>query len=141
MSHSTTYDIIDEPKPHLLAKLVVNPTFILLAAIILPFVFSLTTYLRFGLPFGWVILNAFWMGSPARWKTVVIASIGYALTIALPYIAVFIILFFNLRDYLNITIPYIHIAIQALFFFTLYWLVFTQQSAYGIHEYLKSIRD
>ena len=60
------YSIIDEPKIKLGHRFIVNPTGILLAAMVLPIVFrNIPLFGEFWLPFVWLAFNGYWLGSPS----------------------------------------------------------------------------
>ncbi len=131
------YSIIDEPKIKLGHRFIVNPSGILLAAIILPIVFpNIPLYGKFWLPFVWLALNSYWLGSPSFWREQV-----YAIGGLLAVVAAFFAFGYGVKSEIitspNTAAPYMRVLVNGLFFTALYCVAFTQNVPYSIYEYVK----
>ena len=135
----SSYHIIDEPKVKLAERFIINPMFILLAGMLIPMFFSVPLYGRFWLPFVWLAVNGYLLGSPTFLRELLYACLGV--------VAIFAI--FTGFGYLIKTgvvttpqrfFPYIRVAVSAVFFIALYLAVFTQSVPFSIYEYVKGQR-
>ncbi len=131
------YFIIDEPKYKLAHRFVVNPVGILLAAMILPLVFpKIPLYGKFWLPFVWLMLNGYWLGSPSFWRELVYAIGGLAIVAVL-----FFAFGYGIKTELitapNTAAPYLRVLVNGIFFAALYCVVLTQSVPFAIYEYVK----
>lgn len=127
---SNNYAIIDEPKATALSYLVQNPLVILFASMIVPILISLPYLGRFWMPFIWLLINGYLLGS-ATWKKEWIISIAGILGMSL---IIFGSAYFREMEYIR---PYLRIALNALLFLTLYFAVFTQSTSYELFEYMR----
>ena len=133
------YKVLDEPSPKRLGWLCVSPLLILFVSVLAPIFFSIPMMGRYWMPFAWLILNGFLMGSPTRWKEAII-GVSSVMVIAATFFAW--AFFFNLEsEFARSTVPYLKIVIQALLFFSLYWVVFIQSKPYQIFEYVKELNS
>lgn len=132
-----SYHIIDEPKIKLAHRFIVNPTAILLAAIVLPIIFqNIPLYGKFWLPFVWLALNGYWLGSPTFWREVLYAVLGLLCVVA-SFLAFGYGIKIQLIEAPNTAAPYLRVLVNGIFFATLYCVAFTQSVPYGIYEYVK----
>jgi len=131
----SSYQIIDEPKPSVYHKMVVDPVVILFAALLIPLFFSLPLYGRFWMPLAWIVLNSFLLGSPTKSKETYIA-VGGGLALVLLYNALIYLTYIDV-EMARFIAPYYRIINQGILFFTLYLIVFYQSAPYSIHEYIK----
>lgn len=128
----SSYHIIDEPKPRLYENLIVNPIIILFVSIIVPLIWMPPMLGKYWIPLVWLVLNGYFLGSPTFWKEVFIAIGG-----GVCMIAAFLFLGIMHQQGLSESImPYIFILLQAILFFTIYLIVFSQSAPYEIHEYV-----
>lgn len=132
----TGYRIIDEPKATKGQQLVVSPMLILLAAIVAPLLLKLPEYGQYWLPFAWLILNGYWLGSPTLWRECLYAVLGLGavagMIIGFNYSAV--------NGYMvdpDRFLPYLRVAINAVQFIALYMVVFTQLVPFSVYQYVK----
>lgn len=135
----SSYRIIDEPKIKPWEHLIVNPIIILLAGIIVPLFWTPPFFGRFWMPFAWLVLNSYLLGSPTFWKEFWLSVLSPILLFGIIYIA----LYFQAKGYtsdLPSLIEYLRISVNALFFFMLYMVVFKQNVPYEIYEYTKEDR-
>jgi len=135
MANNNTYTIIDEPKTRFLEHLIINPIFILFAAMIIPLLIDLPFFGRWWLPFAWLIFNSFIMGSPTIVKEAIYTTIGL-LTISALFYFVFYLINSGIQFEFSI-VRYIVIFMQGLFFLFLYLIVFLQLAPYQIYQYIK----
>jgi len=135
-SGKNAYHIIDEPKIRAAEHLIVNPLVILLASILIPIFWSPPYLGRFWLPFFWLCLNGYLLGSPTLLKEALI-SLGSIVSLA----AVFFILVFvpaglGLIDKPELIYPYIQLSLMAVFFIGMYIVVFIQTIPWSIYNYI-----
>jgi hypothetical protein len=129
-----TYHIVDEPNfgPH--HKLIVNPLVILMVSIFLPLVWVPPFMGKFWMPFVWLVVNSYLLGSPTFWKECLI-SVGSAITL----LAVFFVSIIVVNSHVEIERagPYIRLGLMATLFLFLYLVVFMQMKSYSIYEYIQ----
>lgn len=132
----TSYRIIDEPKVKMAQQLIVNPVAILLAAMLVPIFVSIPLYGKFWLPFIWLIVNGYLLGSPTFWRECFYSVFGI-LAIA----GIFIGYGYGIKTDVitspNSLAPYMRVLVNALYFIALYLVVFTQSVPFSIYEYVK----
>lgn len=129
---SKNYAIIDEPKATALSYLVQNPVIILFAAIIIPLFLSLPYLGRYWMPFVWLLVNGYAMGSSTWKKEWIIAIAG----IVVMFLIIFGSAFITVIDP-ELIRPYLRIALNATLFLTLYYAVFTQSGSYELFAYMR----
>lgn len=135
MANNNSYTIIDEPKTRFLEHLIINPIFILFAAMIMPLLVDLPYFGRWWLPFVWLLLNGFILGSPTILKESIYSAIGLIIISALFYLAYYLI---NSGIQFEFSIvSYVVIFMQGIFFLFLYLIVFLQLAPYQIYQYIK----
>ena len=132
----TSYRIIDEPKVNMAQQLIVNPIAILLAAILVPIVVTIPFYGKFWLPFIWLMLNSYFLGSPTFWRECFYSILG-VLAIAAAFIGFGYGIKIDAISSPNSLAPYIRVLVNAIYFITLYVVVFTQSVPFSIYEYVK----
>lgn len=138
MSHAD-YLIIDEPKARFSGRFVVNPVFILLASMVIPFIITLPLYGRFWMPFIWLLFNGFAMGSPSLKKEIFWGVLVCALIWAILF-PIWDIIHINLDDPKRFQ-PYIIIVLNAVLFTGLYMVTLTQNVPFEIFAYIKEQRE
>ncbi len=136
-----SYQILDEPKPGKQANLVVDPTGILLASIVIPLLWTPPMYGRFWIPFLWLIANSWFMGSPTFRKELFTSIFSLVLLALIPFISIALLGALQMDEHLQAAAPYVRITMNAFFFFSLYYVVAMQASAYAIFSYLRTDLD
>lgn len=136
----TDYIIIDEPKARLTENLIVNPLIILLAGVFLPLIWSPPLHGRIWLPFLWLALNGYALGSPTLAKEIALGIAGFASWFGFIYAVAYSLDFLGRFHLFTEFVPYIRIINQGIFFIFLYLIVFLQAVPYALHEYLKEQR-
>jgi hypothetical protein len=137
----STYHIIDEPKVKIAHRFIVNPTAILLAAIFIPIVFqNIPLYGRFWLPFVWLMLNGYLLGSPSFWRECFYAILGLA-AIAGTFWGFGYAIAKELISAPNTAAPYLRVLVNGIYFTALYLVVFTQNVPFSIYSYVKQQSD
>lgn len=131
------YQIIDEPKVKPQQHLIVNPIIILLVGILMPLVWTPPFYGRVWIPLVWIVINGYLLGSPTFKSEVIIAILGGIFWFALPYSMVFILMTIGQHELVNVSVPYLRIANNGIFFLTLYLIVFRQSIPYELFCYFK----
>lgn len=131
-----SYRIIDEPKVKITQQLIVNPIAVLLAAILVPMFTDIPLYGKFWLPFAWLIINSYLLGSPTFWRELFYSTMGL-LVIAATFIGFGYGIKVNAITSPNILAPYLRVLVNALYFIALYLVVFTQSVPFSIYEYVK----
>ena len=132
----TSYRIIDEPKVNMAQQLIVNPIAVLLAAILVPIFVSIPFYGKFWLPFVWLMLNSYFLGSPTFWRECFYSVLGM-LSIAGIFIGYGYGIKIDAITSPNSLAPYIRVLVNAVYFIALYLVVFTQSVPFSIYEYVK----
>lgn len=132
----TGYRIIDEPNVKMAQQLIVNPIVILLAAILVPIFMTIPFYGKFWLPFIWLILNSYFLGSPTFWRECFYSVFG-----VLTIVGIFIGYGYGIKiDVItspNSLAPYVRVLVNAVYFIALYLVVLTQSVPFSIYEYVK----
>ena len=136
-----TYHIVDEPKARFYTRFIVNPLVILFASIFLPLLISLPFYGQFWGPIIWILINGFLLGSPTFKHEVIIAAVGVIAFLSLPSLSLFLFTLFDATDTYSKAVPYLRTLSQAIFFMTLYLIVFKQSVSYSILSYLKELNQ
>ena len=131
MSH---YHIIDEPKPKRHERFIVDPLGIFFVSVFVPLFWMPPLLGKFWIPIIWLLANSYLLGSPTFRKEIVIAVLG-----CLSFVGVWLSIGFitQNKEQLTTIVPYIKVLTQAVFFFTLYMIVFQQAGSFAIHEYVK----
>ncbi len=130
-----SYKIIDEPKVKPWDYLIVNPLIILFVGVFLPFLWDPPLFGRFWMPVVWLMVNTWLLGSSGWLKELAYAVVGLALCAAMPYLSAYVSVFFNISP--AMLGPYMVILIYAVFFLTLYLIVFRQSVPYELYCYIK----
>ena len=121
------YTIIDEPRTRPWGeKLVVDPVIVLLAAMLVPLFWNPPYMGRFWLPVLWLIFNGAALGSSTLKKEVGLFLKGGLLFVAVFHIAIMLPTWSDRRLSVEAILPYSQIAFFAVFFMTLYLVVFEQ---------------
>lgn len=132
-----SYRIIDEPKVKLAHRFIVNPTAILLSAIFIPIVFhNIPLYGKFWLPFLWLIVNSYLLGSPSFWRECLYTLLGLC-SIAGAFLAFGYCIKSDLISAPNSAAPYLRVIVNGIYFSALYLVVFTQTVPFSIYDYVK----
>lgn len=131
-----SYHIIDEPKVKIAQQLIVNPVAVLLAAILVPMFLTIPLHGKFWLPFVWLMVNSYFLGSPTFWREC-LYSIGGMLAIAAAFIGFGYGIKIDAISSPNTLAPYLRVLVNALYFIALYLVVFTQSVPFSIYEYVK----
>lgn len=133
MSH---YHIVDEPKGSQLDKLVVNPIIILFAAIFIPIFITLPFDGRWWMPFAWLAINGYLLGSPTLKNEILISILGVLSLYGL--LEIFILL--SQQDFfsgMKSFVQYVRIILNGVLFLTMYLVVFKQSVPYEIFTYMR----
>ncbi|MCP4504512.1 MAG: hypothetical protein GY822_31780 [Deltaproteobacteria bacterium] len=135
---SDTYVLIDEPRPGALSRVVVSPTIVFLASMLVPIFYTLPLWGRLWMPFAWFAFNGVAMGS-ATLKREILISISGIFTV---FAALFGLLFGGEFIGLNpeLILPYVRLMTTGVIFFFMYWLSFLQQPSFQLFQYLKEER-
>jgi hypothetical protein len=130
---NNTYHIIDEPNfgPH--HKLIVNPLIILIVSIFLPLVWVPPFMGKFWMPFVWLVVNSYLLGSSTFWKECLI-SIGSAITLLTMFFVLMMVIASDVE--IKSAVPYIRLGLQTTLFLFLYLVVFMQMKSYSIYKYI-----
>lgn len=132
----TSYRIIDEPRLNKSQHLIVDPTLILFAAMLVPMLVNIPLYGKFWLPFLWLMLNSFFLGSPTFWRECVYSVLGIC-AIAGVYLGygygIKTEVFASPKD----VAPYVRVLLNAVYFISLYLVVFTQTGPFSIYQYVR----
>lgn len=132
----SSYHIIDEPKVKMTQHLIVNPVAILLAAMLVPIFVSIPLYGKFWLPFIWLMVNGYLLGSPTFWRECIYSIVGI-----LAIVSTFIGYGYGIKiDFIsspNSLAPYLRVLVNAIYFIALYLVVFTQMVPFSIYQYVK----
>ncbi|WP_168204162.1 hypothetical protein [Aliikangiella coralliicola] len=132
----SSYQIVDEPKVRGTNALIFNPLIILFVSILTPLFWNPPLMGRFWMPMIWIIINGVLLGSHSLKKEILAIIIGAAVFFATLYGTAFISVS-SLFDDPDSTLPYLRIFLQAIFFSTLYVVVFMQSASYSIYEYIR----
>lgn len=132
----SNYHIIDEPKVKMAQHLIVNPTAILLAAMLIPIFVSVPLYGKFWLPFVWLIGNGYLLGSPTFWRESLYSMVGM-LAIAVAFLGFGYGVQMGSISSPNQLVPYLRVLTNALYFIALYLVVFTQSRPFLVYEYVR----
>jgi len=135
------YVIIDEPKSRSWGEsLIVDPSIILIASILVPIIWNPPMFGRFWIPLLWMLLNGYALGSATFRQeviTLLVGSVGW------------LTLFFGVSGlhasgYIpfsqEIIAPYLRLFLFGIFFLTLYLVVFRQSSSYQLYNYSRGER-
>ena len=133
------YEIIDEPHARPWGeKVIINPLFILLAAILVPLIWSPPFFGRFWIPFIWLAVNGVALGSSTLLKEIATLIVG-ALACAGVFFGTVYLLHNELLPYTDEqVIPYMIITLYGVFFLTMYLVVFNQSRSYELYNYIRS---
>lgn len=132
----SAYHIIDEPKLGRAQQLVVNPSLILLSAVLIPLMLTIPFHGQFWMPFVWLVVNGYLLGSPTFWKECVYAGMGL-IVIVLAFVGFGYGIKTELIGSPNMAAPYLRVVVNALYFIALYFVVFTQSAPYAVFQYVK----
>jgi hypothetical protein len=132
----SNYRIIDEPKTKIANQLIVNPIAILLASIFVPLFVNIPLYGKFWLPFVWLIINSYLLGSPTFWRECFFSIIGL-----LFILCAFVGFGYGIKTEIisspNRWSAYFRILVTAFYFVAIYIVVFTQLIPFSIYDYVK----
>ena len=132
------YRIIDEPKSKPWGeKLIVDPIFILLAAILIPLVWNPPYLGRFWMPSVWLFVNGLALGSSTLGKEIRALLAGGLLCLAVFYLSMLIPRWSNGLVTLQDILPYARIILFGVFFMTIYLVVFQQGRSYQLFQYVR----
>ncbi len=132
----TNYHIIDEPNVKMAQHLIVNPIAIVLAAMLVPLFVSIPLYGKFWLPFIWLIINSYLLGSPTFWRECFYSIFGM-LAIAGTFIGFGYGIKTDIISSPTSLSPYLQVFVNALYLIGLYLVVFTQSVPFSIYQYVK----
>ena len=137
---TSSYRVIDEPNVKSWGeRLIINPTFILFAAIIVPLLVTLPFQGRFWIPFVWLTINGVALGSSTLRRELLVMWLGGLLL----WICFFgaVIAFQHYEISMELAGPYFRIGLFGGFFFILYFAVGYQQTSYQLFDYLRGERS
>lgn len=133
----STYRIIDEPKTKLANQFIVNPTAVLLAAMLVPLFVTIPFYGKFWLPFVWLMINSYLLGSPTFWR-----EFFYSICGLLIIVCAFVGFGYGIKTEFisspNRWSSYFRILVTAIYFIAMYLVVFTQLVPFSIYDYVKN---
>ncbi len=130
------YHIIDEPKIKQSENLIVDPVIILLVAIFLPLFWAPPYFGRWWLPFLWLAVNGYLMGSPTLKKEIAISVIGIISLFGLMELFIHISKLEPFNQLKSLA-QYVRIILNGAFFLILYLVVFKQSIPYEIYSYTR----
>ncbi|MEM9384837.1 MAG: hypothetical protein AAGA68_07230 [Pseudomonadota bacterium] len=137
----TTYKIIDEPKARRgMESLIVDPTVILLASMIIPLFWLPPAGGRYWLPMLWLALNGYALGSPTLGKEILTMLLGALGVVGLLFIVLALIQAGVLPFTEEGAYPYLRILTFGLFFLAVYMVVFRQATSYALFQYIQGDR-
>ncbi|MEM7079026.1 MAG: hypothetical protein AAF513_10400 [Pseudomonadota bacterium] len=137
-----SYQVIDEPQVRSWGEMIiVNPVLILFAAMIVPMFVSLPIYGRFWMPFAWLALNGWALGSATLKRELITSVLGLIAMSAVVFIPALLISSGVVPFSMEQAQPYIAILLMGALFFLLYLVVFPQERSYQLYEYLRRGRD
>jgi hypothetical protein len=130
------YRIIDEPRPRTAERLIVDPTVILFAAMLVPILSPWLYLFSWSVPLLWWAFNCWLLRSP-NWRRE-----AMAMSLAVVGVVALIVLTLHLSDYGWFADPrriwsYSFILQTAVFFGGLYYAVFQQANAYAIFVHVR----
>lgn len=133
---TSNYRVIDEPNVKSWGeRIIINPTFILFAAIFVPFLVTLPLQGRYWMPLVWLTINGIALGSPTLRRELLVMWLGGLLLLISLFGAIFAIKLYQID--LELATPYLGIGLIAGFFFILYFAVGYQQTSYQLFDYLR----
>ena len=132
-----SYHIIDEPRVKPQAHLIVNPLVILLVGMLLPLFWHPPLAGRVWMPLLWMVINGYLLGSPHLKQEVLIGLAGLIAWFGTLYGTALGMALINQSDSFDAVLPYLRLFLSAIFFLTLYLMMFKQMLAYELHMYLK----
>ncbi len=132
------YQIIDEPRSKPWGEnLVIDPIFILLAAMLVPLVWNPPAFGRFWSPCIWLIVNGYALGSSTLGREIAYIALGtigwFAIVPITRAIMATGVITLPARDVYD----YIVIIQFGIFFLTLYLVVFEQSRSYHLFKYIR----
>ncbi|MDJ0758438.1 MAG: hypothetical protein QNJ19_03525 [Woeseiaceae bacterium] len=131
------YRIIDEPRSKPWGeKLIVDPTIILLAAILVPLFWNPPYFGRFWLPALWLIINGYALGSSTLGKEIATIVGGLFLAWAVLWLTS-VVRKANPDLSIEAFLPYTRLLLFGVFFLTLYLVVFKQGRSYQLFKYVR----
>lgn len=133
------YSIIDEPKIKPWVRYAVNPIIILFAAMLVPMIWNPPYFGRLWLPFVWLVINGWLLGSPTLKKELLYAVVGLLLMAGIFYLMHFVVIN-NIRFEFSF-FKYMGVLLNAVLFLFIYLVVFMQTGPYEIYEYLREERS
>ena len=137
---TSSYRVIDEPNVKSWGEhLIINPTFILFAAILVPLFVSLPWYGRFWMPLVWLTVNGVALGSATLRRELLVMWLGGLLLGIAFFGGIWAVQHYEIRT--ELAIPYLRIGLFAGFFFILYFAVGYQQTSYQLFDYLRGERS
>lgn len=132
------YIIIDEPKPGLQQRFIVDPTAIFLVSILLPLLFTPPLLGQYWMPFVWLMFNGYLLGSPTFKSELMLAIGGFVLWFLLVFGAASLAQADPQSSFWLMAFPYFRILSNGVFFLSLYLIVFRQSGPYAIHKYVSA---
>lgn len=129
------YRIIDEPRPRAAERLIVDPTFILFAAVLAPMLLRGVYLVAWIIPLLWWAFNAWLLRSPSWRREAVAVSLGVLGVVAVILLTVRLAGLGWFEDPRRIW-SYSFILQSAMFFGGLYYAAFQQANAYAIFVHL-----
>ena len=130
------YQIIDEPRSKPWAeRIIIEPTLILFAAILVPLIWNPPLFGRFWMPLLWLLANGYALGSSTLGKEVATSLVGI-----LALYGIFILASFVMRNgVLGLAnediFPYLRLVLFGVFFWTMYLIVMRQSVSYQLYKY------
>ena len=132
-----SYQIIDEPRVRTWGEhIIVHPILILFVSIFIPLFITLPFYGRFWMPFAWLALNSFALGSATLKREVITCVLSVVALIGVTFSAGLLLQYIDAAP--EIVAPYYRIALMGVLFFAIYLVVYPQERSYEIYQYLRS---
>lgn len=135
------YQILDEPRPGKRANLVVDPSGILLASMVIPLLWQPPLHGRFWLPFLWLLANSWFMGSPTFRRELRTSITSLILLALIPFLSSALMSTTPTQENIDTVVPYIRVLMFGFFFFSLYYVATMQAGPYAIFTYLRPVHD
>lgn len=132
----SNYLIIDEPAKSKLDYLIINPTVILFASLLIPMLVQVPMFGRIWIPALVFILNGFLLGSPSRWRETIFSLLSIGCWFGLVFGGIYAVGNFLGKDHIEPALPYLRILSQACFYFCLIYVSSLQANAYSIYQYI-----
>lgn len=130
------YQIIDEPKTRTKQDLIVNPTGILLASMLIPLFVKIPFYGKFWMPFVWLMFNSYLLGSPTFWRELFL-SVGGVVAVGLAFVGFGYVTQAEIIQSPAHLAPYFKVLVNATYLIAMYLVTFTQGIPFSVYEYVK----